>query len=105
MHLLSLLPRSGSGVGSCSNVHGLVYSILIVKFTRLRGFQDLIGAQAETLTYVEDRARTVAERYGFREIRIPILERAQLYERSTGETSDIVSKQMYEVKRHDDTAA
>ncbi|MDB5108035.1 MAG: Histidine--tRNA ligase [Candidatus Binatus sp.] len=35
------------------------------------------------------------DRYSIKEIRIPVLERAQLYQRSTGETSDIVEKQMY----------
>ena len=37
----------------------------------------------------------LAERYSMKEIRIPVLERTQLYLRSTGETSDIVEKQMY----------
>ena len=43
----------------------------------------------------EDAARSLMSRYGFGEIRIPALERIQLYQRSTGETSDIVEKQMY----------
>ncbi len=37
----------------------------------------------------------MAERYGFNEIRLPVLERVGLYQRSTGATSDIVEKQMY----------
>ena len=37
----------------------------------------------------------LAERYSMKEVRIPVLERTQLYQRSTGETSDIVEKQMY----------
>jgi histidyl-tRNA synthetase len=45
--------------------------------------------------FVEERARTLAERYSMKEVRIPVLERTQLYLRSTGETSDIVEKQMY----------
>ncbi len=63
--------------------------------TRLRGFQDQIGAGARALTLIEDKARAVMERHGVAEIRIPILERVNLYQRSTGETSDIVEKQMY----------
>src|SRR6266478_7292296 len=47
------------------------------------------------MTLVEDRARELALRYNFSEIRIPLLERIQLFARSTGETSDIVEKQMY----------
>ncbi|HXR37330.1 MAG TPA: histidine--tRNA ligase [Candidatus Binataceae bacterium] len=66
-----------------------------MELTRLTGFQDLIGQPARTLAYVEERARALMERYAVGEIRIPLLERIELYQRSTGETSDIVSKQMY----------
>ena len=66
-----------------------------LELTRLKGFQDLLGPQARTLAYVEERARMLMERYAVDEIRIPLLERIELYQRSTGETSDIVSKQMY----------
>ena len=65
------------------------------KITHLRGFQDLVGTEARTLTLIEDHARALADRYNFREIKLPALERIELYERSTGETSDIVQKQMY----------
>src|SRR5260370_28746543 len=47
------------------------------------------------MSLVEDRARELALRHNFSEIRIPLLERIQLFARSTGETSDIVEKQMY----------
>ena len=47
------------------------------------------------MSLVEERARALAKRYSIREIRIPVLERTQLYLRSTGETTDIVEKQMY----------
>jgi len=73
------------------------------KITRLRGFQDIVGTEARTLALIEDRARAVAELYNFKEIRLPLLERIDLYERSTGETSDIVQKQMYVVQRHDES--
>ncbi|HKN12868.1 MAG TPA: histidine--tRNA ligase [Candidatus Binatus sp.] len=66
-----------------------------MELTRLRGFRDLIGADARAMSLVEGRARALFERYSIKEIRIPVLERLQLYLRSTGETSDIVEKQMY----------
>ncbi len=47
------------------------------------------------MSLVEERARALVERYSMKEVRIPVLERTQLYLRSTGETSDIVEKQMY----------
>jgi histidyl-tRNA synthetase len=45
--------------------------------------------------YVEDVMRSLARLYGYLEIRTPILERTELFQRSVGETSDIVSKEMY----------
>jgi histidyl-tRNA synthetase len=66
-----------------------------LELTRLRGFRDLVGAEARAMSLVEERARDIARRYNFNEIRIPLLERIQLFARSTGETSDIVEKQMY----------
>lgn len=45
--------------------------------------------------YVEVKMREIARVYGYREIRTPILERTELFLRSVGETSDIVSKEMY----------
>jgi len=73
--------------------------------TRLRGFQDLIGAEARAVSLVEERARAMARRYNFNEVRIPMMERVELFQRSTGETSDIVSKQMYMVKRSEEGGA
>ena len=66
-----------------------------MQLTRLRGFQDTLGAQARSLAAVEDCARKVAERHNVGEIRIPVLERLELFQHSSGETSDIVEKQMY----------
>jgi histidyl-tRNA synthetase len=63
--------------------------------TRLRGFQDLIGSNARAVSWVEDCARAIMERHAIQEIRVPVLERLELYRRSSGETSDVVEKQMY----------
>ena len=62
---------------------------------RLRGFQDIAGTQARTLAAIEDCARAIAGRHNVGEIRIPVLERLDLFQHSSGETSDIVEKQMY----------
>jgi histidyl-tRNA synthetase len=75
-----------------------------LELTRLTGFQDLLGPPARTLAYIEERARALMQRYAVGEIRIPLLERIELYQRSTGETSDIVSKQMYTFTDRDDAA-
>jgi histidyl-tRNA synthetase len=73
-----------------------------LNLTRLRGFQDLIGARAKTLALVEERAREIAKRYCVNEIRIPLLERIELYARASGETSDVVEKQMYSFPDRDE---
>ena len=70
--------------------------------TRLRGFQDLIGTDADIVSRVEHSARTIAELHNFSEIRIPLLERIELYQRSSGETSDVVEKQMYAFSDRDE---
>ncbi|MGH8011992.1 MAG: histidine--tRNA ligase [Candidatus Binataceae bacterium] len=70
--------------------------------TRLRGFQDLLGADARAASKVEQCAREIARCYNLDEIRVPLMERIELYQRSTGETSDIVSKQMYLVRRSEE---
>lgn len=61
----------------------------------VRGFRDVLGPEVELWQRVEEAARSVLELYGFREIRIPILERTELFARSIGESTDIVEKEMY----------
>jgi len=63
-----------------------------------------MGAQVRAISFIEERARALMERYAVREIRIPILERIELFMRSTGATSDIVEKQMYTVERRGEGA-
>lgn len=46
-------------------------------------------------SYVEGEMRKIAKEYGFQEIRTPLFERTELFQRGVGETSDIVSKEMY----------
>ncbi len=52
---------------------------------------------------MEKAARDLAWRYALNEIRVPMMERLGLYERSTGETSDVVEKQMYLVSRGEES--
>ncbi len=61
----------------------------------VRGFKDILPGESEKWTYLEGLARGLFLAYGFREIRIPILERTELFARSIGETTDIVEKEMY----------
>ncbi len=61
----------------------------------LRGTHDLLGEEARRHRYVIDRFHAVAGRYGFAEISTPILEYADVFRRTLGETSDVVTKEMY----------
>jgi len=56
---------------------------------------DLLPGQIETWQRVEAAIREVSCRYGYREIRTPVVERTELFRRSIGEQTDIVEKEMY----------
>src|SRR5438093_1517389 len=61
-----------------------------------RGAPDLLPPESELLSDLEDAARSLAERYGYRRIEIPVFEHTELFDRTVGESSDIiVQKQMY----------
>ncbi len=62
---------------------------------KIKGFQDLISSEADTYTFIEETARSTFGRYGFQEIRVPILEKTELFARSIGGETDIVQKEMY----------
>jgi histidyl-tRNA synthetase len=61
----------------------------------VRGTKDLIGIEAALYRKVVDTALAVALRYNFQEIQTPIFEFSQVFQRTLGETSDVVSKEMY----------
>jgi histidyl-tRNA synthetase len=61
----------------------------------IRGMSDILPADAAAWARVEAVLRGVAAGYGYREIRVPLLERTELFQRSIGEVTDIVEKEMY----------
>ena len=60
-----------------------------------RGTHDLLGDDARRHRHVAETARAVSERYGYGEIATPIFEFTEVFQRTLGETSDIVTKEMY----------
>ncbi len=60
-----------------------------------KGTQDLLPAQTEKWQVVEDVMRGEAKIHGFGEIRTPVFEDTNLFQRSVGETTDVVQKEMY----------
>lgn len=63
-----------------------------------RGTQDLLPNDLKHFKLIEDIAARLFPIYGFKEIRTPIFEEISLYARTTGETSDIVEKQMFTIE-------
>src|SRR5262245_25178842 len=61
----------------------------------VRGTRDLLPPETDTWNSLEAGVRTLFELYGFHEIRTPVLEDLQLFQRSVGEDTDIVSKEMF----------
>ncbi|MFA4916111.1 MAG: histidine--tRNA ligase [Syntrophales bacterium] len=63
--------------------------------TAIKGFKDILPQETGKWRYIEEMARKIFTDFGFREIRVPILEKTELFQRSIGETTDIVEKEMY----------
>jgi len=61
----------------------------------IRGFKDILPGESELWQHIEKTAAALFEDFGFKEIRVPIMERTELFARSIGEDTDIVEKEMY----------
>lgn len=60
-----------------------------------KGTKDMLPEEAYKWHFVESTARKVADLYGFKEIRTPVFEHTELFLRGVGDTTDIVTKEMY----------
>jgi len=61
----------------------------------IRGFRDIPPDEAFRHRYVQDRTSEHFGRFGYREVRLPIVESTELFARGIGEATDIVEKEMY----------
>ena len=61
----------------------------------IRGFKDVLPGEVELWQAIEKTAISVFDDFGFKEIRIPIIEKTELFSRSIGDNTDIVEKEMY----------
>lgn len=66
-----------------------------MKIKAINGFKDILPDEVLRWQYIEQTAREIFERFGLSEIRMPILEKTDLFSRSIGEATDIVEKEMY----------
>ena len=69
--------------------------LLQIMIQLIRGFKDILPGEVEKWQEIEKISRELFEDFGFKEIRIPIMERTELFKRSIGEDTDIVEKEMY----------
>ncbi|MGI6453504.1 MAG: histidine--tRNA ligase [Syntrophomonadaceae bacterium] len=60
-----------------------------------RGTYDILPADSFKWQFIEKIMRDIAERFGYQEIRTPLFEHTELFERGVGESTDIVTKEMY----------
>ena len=60
-----------------------------------KGTKDIFPQQVYKWHYVEKAFAEICERYGFKEVRTPVIEHTELFQRGVGDTTDIVEKQMY----------
>ncbi len=61
----------------------------------VKGTKDILPAEIYKNQYIESTAIDVAERFGFKEIRTPVFEHTELFQRGVGDTTDVVQKEMY----------
>ncbi len=61
----------------------------------IRGFKDILPGEVEFWQFIEKQTASLFENFGFKDIRIPVMERTELFSRSIGEATDIVEKEMY----------
>ncbi|HET9955508.1 MAG TPA: histidine--tRNA ligase, partial [Polyangiaceae bacterium] len=70
-----------------------------MQFRAVKGMNDIVPGDIERWQRLEAAFRKTVELHGYREVRTPILESLELFVRSTGETTEIVEKQMFELER------
>jgi len=65
------------------------------QISAIRGMNDLYGADVEAFDFLLETAQTTLKQYGYQSVRLPIVEKTELFARSIGEVTDIVEKEMY----------
>jgi len=76
----------------------ICYNPVIMKYAIPRGTKDILPDEIGLWQQIEATARQIFALYNYKEIRTPIFESTELFTRSIGQTTDIVSKEMYEFK-------
>jgi histidyl-tRNA synthetase len=74
---------------------------MTVRLQAIRGMNDVLPADISYWQYLQQHAANVFSAYGYAELRLPIVERTELFKRAVGEVTDIVEKEMYTFQDRD----
>src|SRR6202521_98442 len=74
------------------------------QFQAIKGVRDILPLESALWNRIEQAAREVFGTFGFNEIRLPIFEQTELFARSVGQETDIVSKEMYSFQDRDESS-
>ena len=73
----------------------ILNEVMKLTITAPRGTKDILPAQIDNWIYIENKIRNICKLYGYEEIRTPIFEHTELFQRGIGEGTDVVDKEMY----------
>lgn len=76
----------------------------MAKLQAIRGMHDILMQDTPRWQFIEDTIKLILDQYGYQEIRIPIVEKTELFKRSIGDNTDIVSKEMYSFEDRNDSS-
>lgn len=62
---------------------------------KAKGTKDILPSEIYKWQYIESKVKSIFENYGFKEIRVPVFENTELFQRGVGDTTDVVQKEMY----------
>jgi histidyl-tRNA synthetase len=71
---------------------------MVEKISIPRGTSDILPSEVGHWQHIEEEARRIFNLYNYKEIRTPVFEDVRLFKRSLGQTSDVVNKQLLELK-------
>ena len=60
-----------------------------------KGTKDVLPVEVHKWQYMEDKINDICERFGYRQLRTPVFEYTELFDRGIGDTTDVVQKEMY----------
>ena len=76
----------------------------MAKLQAVRGMHDILMQDTPRWQFLEETIKNILNQYGYQEIRLPIVEKTELFKRSIGDNTDIVSKEMYSFDDRNDSS-